>query len=92
MTPQSDPTAAVQNPIRPKSGVSLPLYTLLETLAIPADQSAPALNPAASLEVPLSEQVPGPALVDLKPPTTFRTNNARQIPQRIQVDPRQKRY
>nr|VZI00034.1 unnamed protein product [Spirometra erinaceieuropaei] len=74
------------------SAPSLSLDILLDTFAIPADQSVPEPTSAPPSDIPSSVSVTAPVSPGIKPRLRRRTNRVRRSTRLIQVNPRQKRY
>nr|VZI18252.1 unnamed protein product [Spirometra erinaceieuropaei] len=74
------------------SAPSLSLDILLDTFAIPADQSVPESTSAPPLVIPSSVSVTAPVSPGIKPRLRRRTNRVRRSTRLMQVNPRQKRY
>nr|VZI45520.1 unnamed protein product [Spirometra erinaceieuropaei] len=74
------------------SAPSLSLDILLDTFAIPADQSVPEPTAAPPSDIPHSVSVTAPVSPGIKPRLRRRTNRVRRSTRLMQVNPRQKRY
>nr|VZI45066.1 unnamed protein product [Spirometra erinaceieuropaei] len=74
------------------SAPSLSLDILLDTFAIPADQSVPESTSAPPSDIPASVSVTAPVSPGIKPRLRRRTNRVRRSTRLMQVNPRQKRY
>nr|VZI35223.1 unnamed protein product [Spirometra erinaceieuropaei] len=74
------------------SAPSLSLDILLDTFAIPADQSVPESTSAPPSDIPSSVSVTAPVSPGIKPRLRRRTNRVRRSTRLMQVNPRQKRY
>nr|VZI32724.1 unnamed protein product [Spirometra erinaceieuropaei] len=74
------------------SAPSLSLDILLDTFAIPADQSVPEPTTAPPLDISSSVSVTAPVSPGIKPRIRRRTNRVRRSTRLMQVNPRQKRY
>nr|VZH95980.1 unnamed protein product [Spirometra erinaceieuropaei] len=74
------------------SAPSLSLDILLDTFAIPADQSVPEPTSAPPSDIPSSVSVTAPVSPGIKPRLRRRTNRVRRSTRLKQVNPRQKRY
>nr|VZI29775.1 unnamed protein product [Spirometra erinaceieuropaei] len=74
------------------SAPSLSLDILLDTFAIPADQSVPESTFAPPSDIPSSVSVTVPVSPGIKPRLRRRTDRVRRSTRLMQVNPRQKRY
>nr|VZI35612.1 unnamed protein product [Spirometra erinaceieuropaei] len=75
-----------------ESAPSLSLDILLDTFAIPADQSVPEPTSAPPSDIPSSVSVTAPVSPGIKPRLRRRTDRVRRSTRLMQVNPRQKRY
>nr|VZI33649.1 unnamed protein product [Spirometra erinaceieuropaei] len=75
-----------------ESAPSLSLDILLDTFAIPADQSVPEPTAAPPSDIPPSVSVTAPVSPGIKQRLRRRTNRVRRSTRLMQVNPRQKRY